>query len=34
MNLGEEVRKGYIISKEMKKVWATQIYLLKKLLEV
>ena len=34
MNLGPETRNGYYISAEMKKVWAVQMELLKKLLEV
>lgn len=34
MNLEEEVRGGYTISAEMKKVWTVQMDLLKKLLEV
>ena len=34
MNLKEEVRKGYTISEEMKRVWSIQMDLLKKLLEV
>lgn len=34
MNLNEEVRNGYTISAEMKKVWRVQMDLLKKLLEV
>ncbi|MBO7617620.1 MAG: LicD family protein [Bacteroidales bacterium] len=34
MNLAEEVRKGFTISVEMKKVWKVQMDLLKKLLEV
>lgn len=34
MNLGEEVRRGYTIPAEMKKVWKVQMDLLKKLLDV
>ncbi len=34
MNLEEETRKGYTISKEMKKVWAVELQLLNKLFEV
>ena len=34
MNLQEETRNGYMISAQMKKVWAVQIKLLEKLLEV
>ena len=34
MNLNEEVRNGYTISTEMKRVWSIQMDLLKKLLEV
>ena len=34
MNLNEEVRSGYTVSAEMKKVWKVQMDLLKKLLEV
>ena len=34
MDVNEEVRKGYTISSEMKKVWVVQMDLLKKLLEV
>lgn len=34
MNLEEEVRDGYTVSKKMKQVWAVQIDLVKKLLEV
>ena len=34
MDMNEEVRRGYTISKEMKKVWAVQLDLAKKLLEV
>lgn len=34
MNLAEEVRKGFTISEEMKKVWKVQMDLLKKLLDV
>ena len=34
MDLNEEIRKGYTISSKMKKVWAVQMELLKKLLEV
>lgn len=34
MNLKEEVRNGYMVSSKMKKVWAVEIKLLKKLLEV
>ena len=34
MNLNSEKRKGYLISAEMKKVWAVEMDLLKKLLEV
>ena len=34
MNLEEEVRNGYTVSKKMKQVWAVQIDLVKKLLEV
>lgn len=34
MDLNEEIRNGYTISSKMKKVWAVQMELLKKLLEV
>lgn len=34
MNLNEETRRGYTISSSMKKVWAVQMELVKKLLEV
>ena len=34
MNLEKETRRGYVISAEMKKVWAVEIELLKKLLNV
>ena len=34
MNLEQETRRGYTISKEMKKVWAVQLSLAEKLLEV
>ena len=34
MNLEEEVRDGYTVSKKMKQIWAVQIDLVKKLLEV
>lgn len=34
MNLEQETRRGYTISKEMKKVWALEMEILKKLLEV
>ena len=34
MNLESETRKGYLISAKMKKVWAVEMELLKKLLEV
>ena len=34
MNLGSETRNGYFISAEMKKVWAVEMELLKKLMEV
>ena len=34
MTLNEEIRNGYTISTEMKKVWAVEMQLLKKLLEV
>ena len=34
MDMNEEVRRGYTISKEVKKVWAVQLDLAKKLLEV
>lgn len=34
MNLDKEIRQGYEISSEMKKVWNVQMKLLKKLLEV
>lgn len=34
MNLQEETRDGYVISAQMKKVWAVQLDLLRKLLEV
>ena len=34
MNLEPETRKGYYVSSEMKKVWAVELQLLKKLLEV
>ena len=34
MNLDAEIRKGYLVSSEMKKVWQVQLTLLRKLLEV
>ena len=34
MNLEKEIRNGYEISADMKKVWAVEMELLKKLLEV
>lgn len=34
MNLNEETRNGYTISAEMKQVWAVQMKLLNRLLEV
>ena len=34
MNLEEEIRDGYTISREMKQLWAVELDLTKKLLEV
>ena len=34
MNMQEESRNGYIVSEKMKKVWALQLQLVKKVLEI